>query len=287
MNANLRANRGRITAALAVALAGTFCPWASAYEFTDPYGRKMNAEILSAAGDTVTIRREDNNKEYTVKSASFSKADQEYIRQWVKDNPGAITYRMRVLATPYSGSSFGAGINTATKSIFRYRITVYNQSELALPDIEVFYKVFVKRHNYRYYSTYTTKRNTFSLKSVEGSAAVKEVKKKGKVEIITRQPEFRIYREGGSRRKADELAGIRVKIFRGKKMIREDKIEARPGDLNGAAFIISKYESAPSSDVIVHEHKNVPPFRRDGDRGGGIGERPRPPRESPDTIVIE
>lgn len=49
-------------------------------QFTDLNGRLLRGELISVAGDSVTIRREDGSV-FTLKAASFSAADQAYFKQ--------------------------------------------------------------------------------------------------------------------------------------------------------------------------------------------------------------
>jgi hypothetical protein len=54
---------------------------ASAREFTDAKGRKIEAEIIAVKGEEVTIRRDDG-KDYTLAIKLFSPGDQTVIRSW-------------------------------------------------------------------------------------------------------------------------------------------------------------------------------------------------------------
>ena len=50
-------------------------------EFTDASGRKIVAELVSAEGDTVTIRRGDGNV-FTIAVKTLSESDQAYLVEW-------------------------------------------------------------------------------------------------------------------------------------------------------------------------------------------------------------
>ncbi|MEM8955744.1 MAG: hypothetical protein AAGD22_16440 [Verrucomicrobiota bacterium] len=53
-------------------------------QFTDPNGNTMNAEIVSASGETVTMKRSDG-RTFTTKVTVFSKDDQAYIKDWIEE----------------------------------------------------------------------------------------------------------------------------------------------------------------------------------------------------------
>jgi hypothetical protein len=49
-------------------------------QFADANGRQLRGELVSLAGDSVTIKREDGSM-FTLKAAAFSAADQAYFKQ--------------------------------------------------------------------------------------------------------------------------------------------------------------------------------------------------------------
>lgn len=58
-------------------------------EFQDRRGRPLIAEIQSKTDTTVTLKRQDNGKRITVGITTFRWEDQEFIRDWVYEEPSA------------------------------------------------------------------------------------------------------------------------------------------------------------------------------------------------------
>ena len=59
-------------------------------EFKDSRGRPIQARVLDASDDKVTIQRTDGRK-FTVNISAFSQADQDYIRGLTKTRESEIT----------------------------------------------------------------------------------------------------------------------------------------------------------------------------------------------------
>ncbi|MEM7145926.1 MAG: hypothetical protein AAF591_12385 [Verrucomicrobiota bacterium] len=87
--------RYHLTAALLGALLALPAARAEMREFTDPNGNTMTAEIVSASGDTVSMKRSDG-KTFTTKVTVFSQDDQDYIKQWIEDEQSNRTPRVDI-----------------------------------------------------------------------------------------------------------------------------------------------------------------------------------------------
>lgn len=67
---------------------------AEAREFTSSSGQKMEAEIYSVSGDSVTLARSDG-KQFSVPLTRFSAADQVYIKKWAEENKGKVPAHLK------------------------------------------------------------------------------------------------------------------------------------------------------------------------------------------------
>jgi len=74
-------------------------PILNARSFVDKQGRSIDAEVVSVKGAMVTIKKNDNQQDYTLQISRFSEGDQEYIRKWNED-------RLREGFTPTADSRF-------------------------------------------------------------------------------------------------------------------------------------------------------------------------------------
>ena len=63
-----------------------------AYTFTNTSGRQFDGEVLSVFEDKVTVRREADGLQFTVKQSVFCEADQEYFRSYHRPDG---SYRLR------------------------------------------------------------------------------------------------------------------------------------------------------------------------------------------------
>ena len=68
-----------VTLASALILASSFAPTASARIFTGAEGKTIDAELIAMHGNQVTIRRNDNRKQFTLPLSKFSVKDRTYI----------------------------------------------------------------------------------------------------------------------------------------------------------------------------------------------------------------
>ncbi|GAA5496971.1 hypothetical protein Rhal01_03159 [Rubritalea halochordaticola] len=58
------------------------CQYACARTWTDTKGRKLEAELVNKSGNEVTLKRESDGKEFTVKVEIFSAEDREFVTEW-------------------------------------------------------------------------------------------------------------------------------------------------------------------------------------------------------------
>jgi len=114
-----------------------------AYTLCDLEGRELEAYLLSVNGDTIKIKRVDDEREFDVPMAMFDASSNEKIREWMDEVPGAVSYAVgisaqRILVSSNEFSTGGKMIKTAKWS---YRVNVANQTRNDLADAQVEYRI--------------------------------------------------------------------------------------------------------------------------------------------------
>jgi hypothetical protein len=89
-NASLTLSLGALLCAASITLAS-----AGLRDFTDPNGNTITAEIVSATGSTVTMKR-SNGRSFTTKISVFSEDDQKYIKEWQTEEQSNRTPRVDI-----------------------------------------------------------------------------------------------------------------------------------------------------------------------------------------------
>ena len=80
---------------LAVVAASTFSYQdVTARDFTSSSGQKMQAEVYSVSGESVTLARSDG-KQFSVPISRFSAEDQVYIKKWAEENKGKVPAHLK------------------------------------------------------------------------------------------------------------------------------------------------------------------------------------------------
>jgi len=117
--------------------------WAEPRTFTSPDGRTLQADILSATPDTVTLKM-STGQTLVTPIARFSQEDQAHINAWRKQNPAPIKYNFAASFTKEkkntSKSSTGAEVITTDTWVCNMKIA--NRSGQTLEGVTVEYEVF-------------------------------------------------------------------------------------------------------------------------------------------------
>ena len=244
-----------------------------AREFTDPYGRKIDAEMVSVAGDRVTLKLNATEKEYTIPLTGLSEADQVFVKQWAKDNPSAVNFRFRVLADPViEGKVVGKNEAVNKPGEVKYRITVYNQSGQEVTNVKVRYKIMCKDFVYTSSSSsrYVYKRSAPVIQAVAGEVAAEAIPLDGRAEFVTKAYNVQAYKRSsyyssGGAKTIDQLQGAMVQVLVGDQVVDEVKFGIR--------------DSMP--DITWESDSGA---AKKNDRGrDGEGEK----KTTPDTIIIK
>jgi hypothetical protein len=113
------------------------------YTLRDTEGREIEAFLLSANGETIKIKRVDDEREFDVPMAMFDSSSNNQIRGWMDDVPGAVSYSVGISAQRHLASSneFSISGKMIKTGKWSYRVTVTNQTRNDLRDAQVEYRI--------------------------------------------------------------------------------------------------------------------------------------------------
>lgn len=116
---------------------------ASAREFTDVQGRKLEGELLSVTGDKATIKRADDDKVFTVSVSQFSPEDQKYMKD-LGAMQAKYIFDVKLVKDKLRTSKTKEGNVTVEAERWAYNIGVTNKTSLDAENLRVDYWLFVK-----------------------------------------------------------------------------------------------------------------------------------------------
>jgi len=209
-----------------------FLTSAQAREFTDAKGRKIEAELLAHAGEKIIISR--GGKEFVVPIAMFSLDDQQFIKDWIDKNPGAVRFKFSYYTDlerekVSQGKAPGSMIDDRLKVIpYTYEMIVYNKEVAPAENIEIAYEIYVA-------DFVDTRGNAFTrmavggekrerLQTIAGKFPVAKIPAGGRQDFSrTFDTEFYIDRDGGRTDEAatDKVIGVVIRVLKDGKVIGE------------------------------------------------------------------
>lgn len=244
---------------LAVLLIGSVD--AAAREFTSQDGRKINGELLAHSGDQVIIKV--GAKEFVVPVANFSLDDQQFIKEWVAANPGAMRFKFgyffdveKEREDVTQGKAAGSMIDDKLKTFpHTAEMIVFNRDITDADAIEIHYEIyiddFVDIRNNAYTRMAVGGAKMARLETISGKVEVPRLAAGGRIDMTRRfNTEFYIDRDGGKTDEAatDKVLGIRLRILKGGKMIGEEIHEvSNSRGLKG----IEWQNTAPTEGTVV------------------------------------
>lgn len=208
-------------------------PSLSGREFTDAKGRKIEAELVGFSGTTVIISR--SGKEFPVPVSSFSIDDQEYIKNWMAENPGSARFKFGFYADldkEQGGNQRkapGNMIDDKLKTIpYNYEMIVYNKGVAPAEGIEIRYEIYIDNYvdvvNNRMTRMAVGGAKYGTLQTIAGKIENLTIPASGrhdfKRDFIT---EFYIDRDGGKTDEAalDKVIGLRIRVYKDGKVLGE------------------------------------------------------------------
>jgi hypothetical protein len=184
----------------------------SAHEFTDLQGRKLDAEILSAGGGQVTLKRVTDGRSFNVPVTTFTEADQKIIAEWSAANT---KYNFEVTYTKKKLNEVKRKSNNVTyeDETWIYKINIKNRLPTAVGDLRVDYWCFRREDGGKGKGSARIETSGSSnVAAVAGSAAVTV----DTSEIVLHKQKLDggfYWANGDSGVQSDGMGGLAVRIF--------------------------------------------------------------------------
>lgn len=208
---------------------------AEAREFASKDGRKINGELLAHSGEQVIIQV--GTKEFVVPISGFSVDDQQFIRDWIQRNPGAVRYKFGYFfdfeedrSARTQGKAPGSMIDDKLKVIpFECEMVVFNKEIAPVENVEIRYEVYIddfvvmKNNAFTGMAVGAAKRS--QLETVAGRLEVPRIEAGGRIDFFRRfNTEMYIDRDGGKTDAAatDKVRGVRLRIYKGDVLLGEE-----------------------------------------------------------------
>ena len=171
-------------------------------------GQEIIAEIVSAKGDMVTLKKDDREMETSI--SIYSPEDQAYIRKWMEANPAAIDYALEIDASKkkIGRMSTPTGYYNRREGTWAYSITLENRSRDTAAGLKLEYRIF-KESNVSD-SGYPRRPNTVIEK--KNSIDIPDLQTNRSAEITTDSFTLIEISYDGSYDYTDELIGILLRV---------------------------------------------------------------------------
>lgn len=229
--------KGIVAICAAAGLLGVAPARAELFTLTDTQGRSIQAEIIAVEGDAATIKRADGQA-FKLPLEKLTQVDQARLREWAKDQKtkapvfpaGAIKVtptKKRVSkkeieqdVTLTTQETIKAG-KTITEEQWGYELEIVSATGIDLSGLKIEYRLFVNEDN-----VHVSDREE-GFRSQKYSAELPDLPGYGRTTFTTKTMLAKSERyakgiragETGARKSDESLAGIWVKIYRGKELI--------------------------------------------------------------------
>lgn len=184
----------------------------SAREFTDTQGRKLDAEIVSAAAGQVSLKRAADNRVITANTSLFSEADQKFIAEWAAANTKYsfdVTYTKKKLGEVKSKR----GAVNIEDETWIYKINIKNRLPTAIGDLRVDYWCFRREDGGKGKGAARIETSGNSkIESIAGSGTITV----DTAEIILHKEMLDggwYYADGTKNQQSDGMGGLAMRIF--------------------------------------------------------------------------
>ena len=183
-----------------------------AYEFTDRQGRKLEAEIVSAAAGQVMLKRASDGRTFSVLATNFSEPDQKFISEWADANT---KYGFDVTYTKKKINQTRVKRNSVTfeDETWIYKINIRNRLPTAVGDLRVDYWCFCREDSGKGKgSSRLETSGTTKVAALAGSATATV----DTAEIVLHKQELDggfYWANGDNASQADGMGGLVIRIF--------------------------------------------------------------------------
>ncbi len=183
-----------------------------AREFTDPQGRKLEAEVVSVTGSQAVLKRTADGRAMTVNIATFSEADQKFLKEFEEANA---KYSFEVKWTKKKLGETKRKSNNVTYETERwvYKIEIKNRMPTPVSDVRVDYWCFRKEDGGKGKgSSRIETSGTTTIPSIPGAAST--VVDSNEIELNKQKLDGGFYFiNGDSAIQSDGMGGLAVRIF--------------------------------------------------------------------------
>lgn len=210
-------------------------PRVQAITLTDNQNRSLEANILLRIGNSIKIELQ-NGQQYTILISTLNKESQEAVLAWQADKVTKISEPFRVSAASFvEDKEKGRSLVEKTQNYNAgYNVTITNRTPMVMEDLRVEYIVVIEAPKIAARSEKDVETHT-----LKGEVMVEAIKQGRDVEFQTKTIRMKSsklasgwsYLKGGSDDAVDELKGIWMKFYIGKKMVFE---YSRPSSLAGS-----------------------------------------------------
>jgi hypothetical protein len=231
-----------------------------AREFTSKDGRKINGELLAHSGEQVIIQV--GAKEFVVPISGFSVDDQQFIKDWIEKNPGAVRYKFGYFfdfeedrTGRTQDKAPGSMIDDKLKIIpFECEMVVFNKEIAPVENVEIRYEIYIDDYVVMKDNAFTgmavgaAKRS--QLETVAGRLEVPRVEAGGRIDFFRRfNTEMYIDRDGGKTDEAatDKVRGVRLRIYKGDVLLGEESA----GETGREVDDIPWQSAEPTGETVV------------------------------------
>lgn len=246
-------------------LAITLLPWiadAQVREFTSADGRKLNGQLVAHAGSKVLLKV--GAKEFPVEVANFSVDDQQHIKDWIANNPGAVRYKFGYFfdfeedrGGRSQGKAPGGMVDDKLKVIpYECEMVVFNKEVAPVENIEIRYEIyiddFVVMRNNAFTGMAVGQKPVARLETVAGSLVVPRIEAGGRIDFFRSfNIEMYIDRDGGKTDEAaaDKVRGVRLRIYKDGKVIGEES----SGTMGRSVQDIAWQDAEPGGETRVKQ----------------------------------
>lgn len=196
-----------------------------AWTLRNDNGQEIQAHLLSAHGETIKIQRVEDEREFDVPISAFDDPTQDRIRNWMEEDPDAISYNIAIKTQRnlVDSSELKTGGKTFKNSKWAYRVTVSNLTRNDLNNAKVEYRIV-------YDDKVTFSRNVpmpgDGQNRQDGQAVdLPEMAFNDEIEFVTPPVETQTYKyeptKGEREYAKDEVKGIWVRVVRHDEVIAE------------------------------------------------------------------
>ncbi len=192
---------------------------ASAREFTDVQGRKLEGELISVSGPQAVIKRAADGQTFTVMTSQFSPEDQRFMDEF------SVSQMRYVFEVKLAKDKLGATKtkqNNVTYSAeqWAYKVAVTNRSTVDIDNLRVDYWLFLKADDGKIKAGPRVQQSgNVSMKGLLKRAGVYQFQTKT-LTLSRQELDGGFYFADGTKNKArDSVGGVALRFFKGNKEV--------------------------------------------------------------------